>query len=587
MKVKILAGVIILGLAMMGTIGWTPTRTGEVVGALAPAETQEAEVTRYEDGYRFDQYGWIYLHIEGKPYERGYQHGYLLAPELAQVVRYNEGMNLWETGEDWQFLIDEAVKQFVPKLDQEYLDEIKGIAEGAQAAGTDITWQQVLAWNGANDLQAWLPLALEGSSPGSSGHCSAFAATGGATEGGKIVIAHNSWEPYTVAAFQNLILDIEPAEGYRILMQSMPGLIDSASDYFVTDAGLLGLETTIACFNTYDPNGAPEFYRARKAMQYADDPDQFVEIMLEDNNGGYANSWLLGNLNTGEIMRFELGLKYHSVTKKDDGYFIGFNGVYDSRIRNLECAYGESFSDVRTQVGARRVRLTQLMDEHYGKIDVEIGKEILADTYDVYLDLPNHPSAHTVEGHYELDPRSDFSYPGWWPLPYQPEGAVDGKVVDGEMAKDLAFWARYGSPSGMPFDADKFLAEHSQWSQYEDYLKSRPSQPWAKFAAGATEALDTSESAIQNARNDLYGKWAMEQQGVVSTLEFKKDGSLGMGINGATRRMRWNLVDDSTLILSTGVGPKVEAGFAVSGGELSLAVDDSTAVYTRVEKELD
>lgn len=80
MKVKMIARGVMLGLAVMGTIGWTPTRTGEVAGALIPAETQEGEVTRYEDGYRFDQYGWIYLHIEGEPYERGYQHGYLPAP---------------------------------------------------------------------------------------------------------------------------------------------------------------------------------------------------------------------------------------------------------------------------------------------------------------------------------------------------------------------------------------------------------------------------------------------------------------------------------------------------------------------------
>ena len=54
-----------------------------------------------------------------------------------------------------------------------------------------------------------------------------------------------------------------------------------------------------------------------------------------------------------------------------------------------------------------------------------------------------------------------------------------------------------------------------------------------------------------------------------------------MGINGATRRMRWNLVDDSTLILSTGVGPKVEAEFTIADGKLFLTVDDSTVVYTK------
>jgi hypothetical protein len=31
----------------------------------------------YGRGYRFDHNGWIYLHVEGEPYDRGFQHGYL------------------------------------------------------------------------------------------------------------------------------------------------------------------------------------------------------------------------------------------------------------------------------------------------------------------------------------------------------------------------------------------------------------------------------------------------------------------------------------------------------------------------------
>src|SRR5690606_39287707 len=66
---------------------------------------------------------------------------------------------------------------------------------------------------------------------------------------------------------------------------------------------------------------APEFLRLRKAVQYAESLDDFVAIMEQDNNGGYANSWLLGDQKSGEIMRFELGLKFSSVDRTDNGYF--------------------------------------------------------------------------------------------------------------------------------------------------------------------------------------------------------------------------------------------------------------------------
>src|SRR5436190_23391148 len=43
-------------------------------------------VQRYAKGYRYPQAGWIVLHAEGEPYERGEQHGRLLAPEIAAYV---------------------------------------------------------------------------------------------------------------------------------------------------------------------------------------------------------------------------------------------------------------------------------------------------------------------------------------------------------------------------------------------------------------------------------------------------------------------------------------------------------------------
>ena len=66
-------------------------------------------------------------------------------------------------------------------------------------------------------------------------------------------------------------------------------------------------ETTISQFHGFDPNGVPEFVRARKAMQYSNSIDDFARIMKDGNNGGYANDWLIADRNTGEIASLELG----------------------------------------------------------------------------------------------------------------------------------------------------------------------------------------------------------------------------------------------------------------------------------------
>src|SRR5436309_5114834 len=44
-------------------------------------------VQRRGPAYRYPQAGWVVLHIEGEPYERGVQHGRLMAPEIAAHLR--------------------------------------------------------------------------------------------------------------------------------------------------------------------------------------------------------------------------------------------------------------------------------------------------------------------------------------------------------------------------------------------------------------------------------------------------------------------------------------------------------------------
>ena len=96
-------------------------------------------------------------------------------------------------------------------------------------------------------------------------------------------------------------------------MQTVPGYIDSMTDFYVTSAGLGVTETTIAGFVGYDVNGIPEYVRSRKATQYANSIDEWVDIENQGNNGGYANIWLLADTKNGEIARYEQGLTHRGI----------------------------------------------------------------------------------------------------------------------------------------------------------------------------------------------------------------------------------------------------------------------------------
>jgi hypothetical protein len=290
-----------------------------------------------------------------------------------------------------------------------------------------------------------------------------------------IVLGHNTMGGYAESAC-NVILDIQPAQGHRILMQGVPGWIHSGTDFFITDAGLVGAETTIGGFKGFDEKGIAEFVRMRRATQDASSIDQWCAIMNKGNNGGYANAWLLGDIHTGEIARLELGLKHVRLERKKDGYFVGSNVAEDLKILRFETTGQET--DIRRSSVARRVRWKQLMAEHAGKIDLELAKAMEADHFDPYLQK-DHPGARSLCGHDDLE----FQAYGT-DIPFAPTGTLDAKVVDAKMAGRMAFAARWGSACGAAFDAPKFLAAHPQFDWMRGILKSRPSRPWTEFQAG-------------------------------------------------------------------------------------------------------
>jgi hypothetical protein len=70
-----------------------------------------SHTARCGPGHRFEREGWIYLHVEGEPRERGIQHGCLLARELATILRSLEYLTYWNTGKRWP---PQALQEPVP-----------------------------------------------------------------------------------------------------------------------------------------------------------------------------------------------------------------------------------------------------------------------------------------------------------------------------------------------------------------------------------------------------------------------------------------------------------------------------------------
>jgi len=443
--------------------------------------TQQAWLSKAN---RHEKAGWVYLHIEGSPQERGFQHGYLLAKEIGAGIQATRADWEFKTATEWTWLLRKTTAMFVKKIDKENLAELDGIVEGMLSAEVPSSRAEIIAYNAYIELSGyWWPEELkkikDGKEKPDKQSCSAFIATGSMTADGGVVLAHNTMGSYQ-DPLPNVILDIAPEQGHRILMQTWPGWIHSGTDFFITDAGLVGAETTIGWFSGFDSKGIPEFSRMRRATQDADSIADWCAIMKKGNNGGYANAWLLGDVKTGEIARLELGLKYVGFERKRDGYFIGSNIAEDLKILRFETEGHDT--DIRESIVARRVRWKQLMTQYTGKIDAEAAKAFEADHFDVYLG-EDRAGNRSLCAHWDLErqPASPSV------IPNSPAGTSDAKVVDSQMAKRMSFAARWGSACGIPFDAEKFLTEHPQFEWMKDILQSRPSEPWTEFVAGEQE----------------------------------------------------------------------------------------------------
>ncbi len=448
-----------------------------------PAQTEiEQEL---KNSFRQDTNGWILVHLEGQPGQVGFQHGYHLAAEIDDALRMFAAFLPKSSGRDWAFFREASSRLFWPKIDPEYQEEIEGIVRGMKARlpGLQYDVYDIVALNGWIELAWYYIPYLDAKSKSESqdskapAYCSAFIATGSYTEDGKIVMAHNAWVDYIVGERWNIITDLVPSKGHRIFMDSYPGFLHSGDDFVINSAGILYTETTMSMYSGFDENGTPEFVRARRAAQYASSIDDFVRLMTTDNNGAYANDWLVGDLKTNEIARLELGLKNQRVWRTTDGYFVGANFPCDEKVIAEETTYKPD--DPTLTVNVRKARWEQLMEEFKGRINAETAKLFVADHLDVTKGVETMNN-QVLCGHVDEDPRGlpEFIWPAFYPA-----GSVQGKVTTAALASELRMWARMGHPCGQDFIAADFLAKHPEYSWQASFLKDMKSHPWTLFQA--------------------------------------------------------------------------------------------------------
>jgi hypothetical protein len=396
-------------------------------------------VQTFGPAYRYPAAGWIYLHIEGQPYERGYQHGHLMAREIPEYL--DRCAATLGSKDRWDNYRTTANALFLRGFDREILEEMRGIADGASDAGA--RWQDhridildIVVANTTVEMGelpsavSTTPTGLEGLSfdaPSYAGskhdsvldHCSAFAATGPATRDGKMVIGHVTWWPLTLAEQTNVMLDIKPASGHRMLIQSYPGGIESGTDWYQNDAGVVLTETTIHQ-TPFNPRGTPVAFRARMAIQYSDNIDDVVRYLSTENNGLYTNEWIMGDAKTNDIAIYDLGTNHTRLWRSSrNEWFGGTPGFYwgDNNAKDLS------------------VRLEEYPDPQ-GDPD-----------YIPYVPWPRDTAWQELYRKYQGQIDEQFGFLAFRTAPLVAASTMDAKVATADMVSHLMVWAEIGRPN--------------------------------------------------------------------------------------------------------------------------------------------
>ncbi len=313
--------------------------------------------------------------------------------------------------EAWKHVRNLVNALFLRGYDREQLEEMKGIADGASAAGATfdgrpIDLVDIVAINSPNELES-LEGALEATPTGLEGmaqpqaaagalprplrrsrptRCTAFAAVGPATRDGKIVFGHiTMWDLYP-ANFYNVWLDLKPAKGHHFVMQTFPGGMHSGMDYSISDAGLMMSETTLEQ-TRFNIRGIPLSARIRRAVQYANSIEETAEILGRDGNGLSTNEWILADIKRNEIALLTLGTHHGKLYRSSRNEWIGgAKGFYWScnnnkdlevRLEGIPGVEGRPSAAAVFAPSNRDAVWLRLHERFQGKIDADFGRMVV------------------------------------------------------------------------------------------------------------------------------------------------------------------------------------------------------------------
>jgi hypothetical protein len=206
------------------------------------------------------------LHVSGSNYEMGYQHGSLLKEEVQQDIR--AFLNYTHDSKEHLLSIWNVMKEYVP---QEYIDEMQGMADGAEISFDDLA---------AANIEIII---------GNIVACFGISAWGNATVDGRLYQTRSFDQPLDIAdpvtgtlVHDNAVLIVRnPTNGYASLASSFAGSMHGGGG-FNSQGIAVGQQ---ALWSTdYSFHGVPGQIRVQEVLDHAATAQEAIAILTTNKD---------------------------------------------------------------------------------------------------------------------------------------------------------------------------------------------------------------------------------------------------------------------------------------------------------------
>lgn len=349
------------------------------------------------------------IFVRGSNYEMGYQYGYQVGAGIVPVRDMMLGSIKMKIGDNLDILNPflKAFQYYIKKYTPELIDEMIGIATGAQAAGYDVTYTDIMSINAgvyaksAMSPGAQMPTELDElppkeyqdkygikadpvssaakagtdsptaikSPPDFGGDCSRWAAWGSATKDGKLICGDSIdgylGKPLNVIAF--------PDEGYPF-MSGVQLFGELTLHPLMNNKGLWVSGGNIDPPRDIDMDfGLPLTLALRHLIQFYDDADKAREKLLSfHTTGGRVHNVMMADTK-GNAFIFELTAKLKTFRRPGEFSEKDWIASPNTYIIPENCElFDPPLQPFKTD--PRINQLWAMFDKYKGQIDVDWGK---------------------------------------------------------------------------------------------------------------------------------------------------------------------------------------------------------------------